>query len=482
MTGINRSKGVVSNFQPAGMGAGLNLLAPASGNYLGTENAANGFIVLGSNTAFPNSGPVYDAADPTKNEIPKPYTSINNIANIKKDEMKYTIPIVTAPNMPDPAYNKDNFTATFTTKLENTHSIVLRRLANPYMPPNDFDPITRVLAVPMMPYNPYVTVDVMNDIKVNDAVTNATDDKKAVPPTVENRSSVVRRQPYQETGKTNAGGLFDVITNMPKSLVKQPQHTFLRQNGTKSEVPVAGINVADGLLNLPFTWLVHLDRQLVNPIEMLQVAGCKPAEVTRRFISENDTANITASIFKTQNNNSFYGHKVPWLDGGSRLFRFLEFAQVKSRQAGVAQDGRIPGLVNINAIWDVEVFRALADAKVPYDPTNSNNFIESEIDAIFNTMFADRSPNAIPAQNDKPFWSLGVGQAGGGDDWTSTSRGLNNTILRNGPNGTLFDLPAANTVGQNRDAYQKKELLTKIFNSITAKINTFGVWLTAGFF
>ena len=95
-------------------------------------------------------------------------------------------------------------------------------------------------------------------------------------------------------------------------------------------------------------------------------------------------------------------------------------------------------------------------------------------------MLGDRSPSAFPAQNDKPFWSLGIGKSAGGDDWTSTARGLNNTILRN--NATLFDLPAANTVGQNRDAYQKKELLTKIFNSITTKSNTFGVWLTAGYF
>jgi hypothetical protein len=207
--------------------------------------------------------------------------------------------------------------------------------------------------------------------------------------------------------------------------------------------------------------------------ELMHVSGVAPKGVTTAF---NNPA-FTDGVNPIPNP---IGHKAPWLDGGSRLARFLEFAQVKNRQAGVAQDGRIPGLVNINAIWDVEVFRALADAKVPYDPTNSNNFIESEIDPIFNTMVADRSPSAFPAQNDKPFWSLGVGQAGGGDDWTSTARGLNNTILRN--NGTLFDLPAANTIGQNREAYQKKELLTKIFNSITTKSNTFGVWLTAGFF
>ena len=468
-------KGVVTNFQPAGMGQGVNLLAPAANNYLGTEgistipNSAttyvNGFLVLGSNTPFPNGGPVYDPVDPTKNETPKPLTNINNIANIKKSELKYTIPIEIAANMPDPAFNKANLTTTIST---NRPSIVLRRLANPFMFPQTDQTQPN--------YNPYVTVDVMNDIKVNDGVTNATDDKKIDPPPIENRSSVVRRQPYQETGKTNVGGLFDVSTSMPKSLVKQPQHTFLRQNGTKSEVPVAGINAADALLNLPFTWLTHLDRVPISMPEVMHVSGVAPKGVTTAFNNPAFTDGATP-----------IGHKAPWLDAGSRLSRFLEFAQVKSRQAGVAQDGRLPGLVNINAIWDTEIFSALCDANA------NNNFTQAEVDTIFAAMVGARSPygeprpnldpnTMMPTQPDNPFWSLGVGQSGGGDDWSANPRGLNNTILRNGANGTLFDLPAVNGAGQNRDAYQKKELLTKIFNSITTKSNTFGVWLTAGFF
>jgi hypothetical protein len=195
----------------------------------------------------------------------------------------------------------------------------------------------------------------------------------------------------------------------------------------------------------------------------MHVSGVAPKYVTTAF-----------------NNGAFtdgpnpIGHKAPWLDGGSRLARFLEFVHVKSRQAGVAQDGRIPGLVNINAIWDQEIFSALCDAN------GNNNFTQAEADAIFGAMVGARSPTSAPALNDKPFWSLGVGQAGGGDAWSANPRGLDNTILRN--NGTLFDLPAVNGAGQNRDNYQKKELLTKIANSITTKSNTFGVWLTAGFF
>jgi len=488
LAGINRSKGVVSNFQPAGMGAGLNLLAPASGNYLGTENAANGFIVLGSNTAFPNSGPVYDAADPTKNEIPKPYTSINNIANIKKNELTYTIDIEKPAGTPDPNYDK----ASFSNSLQNNNkpSIVLRRLANPYMPPNDFDPITRVLAVPMMPYNPYVTVDVMNDIKVNDGATNATDDKKAALPPIESRSSVVRQQPYQEAGKKNVGGIFDVQNNMLKDLVKQPQHTFLRHNATLSEAP-GGINVPDTLLQLPFTTLFHLDRQLVNPIELLEVAGCKPAEVTRRFINENDSTNLPASIFKTQNNNTFYGHKIPWMDDQNRLLRFLELASPQIRFAGTSVGGKEFGKVNINGVWDKETFRALADAS-----NNINGFTEAEVDTVFQQILDSRSPtkdttatpNNMPGANDKPFWGFGVGGTTGADDLSSGARGLDNSFLRPvAPNAAtgVFDLPINDTTMPTpikRTSLQQKELLSKISNSVTTRSNVFAVWLTTGFF
>ncbi|MCY2942587.1 MAG: hypothetical protein NTV50_13085 [Planctomycetota bacterium] len=398
--GINRSKGLVSNFQPAGGGAGVNLLAPAAGDYLGIENSTNGFIVLGSNITFPNDGPVYDGADPTKNEIPKPFTSINNIAKIKKNELKYTIPIEKPAGTPDSDYDKATFTTTLQTK--NIPSIVLRRLANPYLSPQS--------DATKPNYNPYIAVDVMNDIKVNDGVTNATDDKKAAPPAVDKRSSVVRQQPYQESGKKDVAGLFDVSTNMTKDLVKQPQHTFLRQNGTLSEAP-GSIN-ADPLLQLPFTPISHLDRQLVNPIELLEVAGCKPAEVTRRFINENDTTNMTASIFKTQNNNTFYGHKIPWMDDQNRLLRFLELASPQIRFAGTSIGGKEFGKININGVWDKETFRALADAS-----NNINGFTEAEVDAVFQQILDSRSPNKdttatpnnMPGPNDKPFWGFGVG-------------------------------------------------------------------------
>ena len=498
------------------MGAVVNLLAPADptkpgGAYLGTENAADGFIVLGSNRTFPNDGPVYDGVDQTKNEIPKPFTNINNISNIKKDELNYTIAIEKPVGSPDPAYDK----ASFSTTLQNTNkpSLVLRRLANPYLKPqNDATKVN---------YNPYVTVDVMDDIKVNDAVTNATDDKKATPPTVENRSSVVRRQPYQEAGKKNVAGLVyvkdvnDATMNMVKPLVKQPQHTFLRQNGTLSQAPIAGINSPDGLLKLPFSLINHLDRKLINPLELLNVSGCKPHEVTQRFanfsltdpsipynnirIDPNTMApNPNFNVYKYVLGISNYPpleNKAPWLDEASNLYRFLALADVQGYQQGTAFAGRQIGKVNINNIWDKEVFNALCDAKIVGDVTNNNNFTNTEVETIFNQFVNNRSPfnappvgtdppvNNAPAFGDKPLWGFGVGKSAGGDNWTSAARGIDSSILRGaGTGGGVFDLPAANVTGVARDSNQRKELLSKITNNITTKSNIFAVWITTGYF
>jgi hypothetical protein len=477
--------------------------------YQGALSSNSGFFVMGSTRDFPGSN-----------------NAQLELTNLRHPRLSYSM------GKGDYLDVNNKFSSA---KIEQTitdlqnHKVIVRRLANPYKPYNN-DPAD-------LKFNPFVEVDNLPNLNVNDAVKYAAEAERKDPTPnpnpnniqtpdwylqmtdKEQRTSKAKISPYSSSSlKSYLDTNINMMTkkhdtklrapsnNSPGFVLQpaagKPQTTLLRHNATWVDTSTqvfpykvmqngvlvnkttnAGVYYPSVLdeelnrvvpdqefnLNLPFTWLVHLDRVPISMPELMHVSGVAPKDFTTAF---NNAA-------FTDGTNPI-GHKAPWLDGGSRLARFLEFAQVKSRQNGVAQDGRLPGLVNINSIWDGEVFRALADAKVLYDPTNSNNFIESEIDAIFGTMLGDRSTSAFPAQNDKPFWSLGIGKSAGGDDWTSTARGLNNTILRN--NATLFDLPAANTVGQNRDAYQKKELLTKIFNSITTKSNTFGVWLTAGYF
>src|SRR5205823_8549576 len=84
---------------------------------------------------------------------------------------------------------------------------------------------------------------------------------------------------------------------------------------------------------------------------LLCVSGCRPHQLTHRFIV----------------NNTPHSHLAPWLDedlaaGQShRLYRFLGSVDVPPRGSGVSLRGRIPGEINLNTVFDFETFAALCD-------------------------------------------------------------------------------------------------------------------------
>src|SRR5262245_41570323 len=108
----------------------------------------------------------------------------------------------------------------------------------------------------------------------------------------------------------------------------------------------------------PYDWLVHLDRQLVSPAELLYVSGYHPHELTHRFV-------IPGPVGPAKQ-----AHLAPWFDQTTRLYRFLEFAEVTDRAYGVTSLGRRPGKININTVWDPEILMALFDA--PQSPAAGN--------------------------------------------------------------------------------------------------------------
>ena len=444
------------------------ILNPIGTNYTGLEpnntaDGQSGFLTIGPaglNTEFPSS-------DPTKATAPSPYSKFQYISNIRMPELGYNIAVGGAP------FNDTNINTTITAKK---HTILLRRLANPYMKPQEKK------ALP--DYNPYVTVDFVEDVPVNDAVTYSNKDKRGsnatpVPPstvtTFSDRKSYNKVQPYRSSTTM-------VPSALQVQLADQPQHTFLRHNGTTVTAPpvvAPGAASTDTMLKLPFKWLMHLDRKLINPLELLNVSGCKPQEVTQRFSNVN---------YLDSNNNKFE-NKAPWLDEASNLYRFLALADVQGYQQGTSFAGRQIGKININNIWDKEVFNALCDANL------NNNFTQAEVESIFNQFVNKRSPlnapltvtdppvNNEPAFGDNPIWGFGLGKSAGVDSWTSSARGIDSSILRGAGTGSgVFDLPAANVAGVTRDSNQRKELLSKIANNITTKSNVFGVWITTGYF
>lgn len=230
--------------------------------------------------------------------------------------------------------------------------IFLQRLVNPGMPENvnPLDPM----------YNPFITVDYMEGvptqvgITVDDQGTGVTDPATGNPTTyaqrftVDKRTSYGRSQPY-------AGDKSQLNQQQPSNagvLGVQPRHTFFQHNADVTMNPQPAYQVPGQAYSQPasspvFNWLVHLDRTLISPMELLNVSAFKPYELTQQFVVGGQ-ANQQAA---------------PWTDPTNRLYRVLEFLETHDRMRGVNMSGRLPGRININSIWDKETFRALCDVQ-----------------------------------------------------------------------------------------------------------------------
>jgi hypothetical protein len=370
--------------------------------------------------------------------------------------------------------------------------LLLRRLACPNLPPNPIPTLGANGRVtynwqPLglgLPYNPYVTVD---RITGGYTLQHAMQRNGPNPDigAITSRQSFGRRQPLDA-----------LPLDMSASTLKQPnqpQHTFFQHN-FQSPNPPTPRDVSTPQFQIPFDWMVHLDRQVVSPIELMYVAGVKPHQVTAAFAQRNGI-NFTAQH-----------HLVPWTveqmtpSGGTapvtsaRLYRLFEVMQAQSRVNGVMPGGRTPGKININTIWDPEVFLALCDAQpgngfydVPGVLNNNNanhylykpratNILQSRNTLIFDTppsipplppeepqtvywrMMAQRSPGLIPplippafqappvsiSLSDSPFTGFGAGYTTTGDAMsvlspptatggTAQARGIRNTMLAPDP-------------------------------------------------
>src|SRR5439155_19668666 len=111
----------------------------------------------------------------------------------------------------------------------------------------------------------YITVDYIDSVQVQAA---GYDDQGNFPSNNKpaQRRAFGRMQPYA----ANAG--FQQAQAPNPAYTNQPQHTVFRHNSTTAATPPGPV----APLMQPFSWLVHLDRQLTSPMELLQVSGFKP--------------------------------------------------------------------------------------------------------------------------------------------------------------------------------------------------------------
>ncbi len=348
--------------------------------------------------------------------------------------------------VPDPAGNAQ--------PLDRPPTLLLQRLACPHLPEQ---------TDPTLPnYNVYITVDYMimpNGSVYDFRVANGNTPDPIVPPAQNTAFSWGRSQPYAAYAGPNGSRLAQQTKNMPP--MTEINHSFYRQNTN-----------ADN----PFEWLVHLDRSLISPIELLCVSAWKPHELTQQFVIGNNPL--------TPANRNL--HLADWGQSGvvanssaARLYRALGLLDVRNRTLGMAFGGRIPGRTNVNTIWDPQVLQAIADGGSGGNLFNTasvttawNNIRNSRTRLLTggSAVWAPLTPSLngsgdrrlLPAPS---FVTSGDLQFPAGEDSTYSPLG-SNFFTNNGQS----------------HPYLRNEMLNKILNNITTRSNTFAIWCTIGYF
>jgi hypothetical protein len=453
----------------------INLVRPMDKYPKGADEDNYGYYVAGPMEDFPSATPPAPPAPPPAINPPKPKATLR-IKTVKEieDDIKKKNPTWTAMQIQDERKNNlkvgDKYGLAY--ELPKTtdpaslgaHSVLLQRLCTPSLPPNN-DPNSPL-------YNPYVTVDYMLGVPVHDRVRVIDAAANAARPAADIKrfNSVGRSQPY-------AAHVSQQVKQRPfTQLTEQPQHTFFDLNVQKVEAdPMTGLEresqVGGALAGFPFHWLCHADRPLISPVELLEVSCFKPYELTQKFAQgpNNPSTNEPTQVFK---------HRAPWFDPAARLYRLFEILTTTPQLSSNPTGGRVIGRININTIFDREMFHALCD------PQACNFFTAQDVDKAYDKLIASRSPNLTPSMGDQPFRGLSFDPAGGIDD----------TLFRMDPSDArpvppeqkrrLLEPEALNPANRaNRGhPYAQYELMRKIFNNVTTRSNVFAVFLTVGFF
>ncbi len=169
-------------------------------------------------------------------------------------------------------------------------SVVLQRLACPHLPyqNNPAQPL----------YNPYITVDYMDGIFPQNSNT-----------AIANRRSYGRREPYAAVYNAANANNSQVVAQTVQP-ARQPFNTLFSAN-----TPRPSVNGSNA-----YNWLVHLDRQVSSPMELLHVSYYRPHLLTQQFIDSN---------------SNLFAHTAPWFDETARLYRAFEYLGARSRAAGL---------------------------------------------------------------------------------------------------------------------------------------------------
>jgi hypothetical protein len=394
----------------------------------------------------PNNGAPASSAINDGFAVFGPTVGAGELGNVFNPNTMTTTPPAVIPSM-----TNGHFTQTLTTEMGTNavtgNMVVLQRLACPYLPPS-------VL-------NPYITVDYFQNATAHDVVRRANNSMADRTPTFGPSSG--RREPF-----------------FGRSTLNNPQTSNV--NGMKPGF-AHSLFAHNDARNPNFSWLVHFDRPLVNPLELQMLPFPATHHVTQLF------ADATAAPQM---------HRMPFFQFGTQHFRALESLAVKPWGYGVPNEGRVPGKININMIWDAAVFEALVDqnASNTFTATEATNIYYNQTTPANSLIFgtgthartkdtATRRPGNTHDEtgldtDDRPFRSLGAPSAWASGGIIPGGIGFADTILR--PSTTDLNSPAIFTGMPGDHPYRRSELLRKIANNFTTTTDTYLVVMTVGFF
>jgi hypothetical protein len=429
------------DFSSTANGAPVPDVFPNNGNY----GAAPTFLNPATGVALVGPAPPTAAAGPQPFEFnpavgAAPWDKMIQVANLPATlparpntaAMEYTLAVPAVADLNGPMFKRN--------------LIVLQRLANPYLPPNDpVNPPGVPAYNPANPANPYITVDYMDWVPSFDAVNRSTTDTttarkdKTMDPTGydpdENRFSVGKVQPYAGLASSPYAGTGYPTYSFPTSFVlaqnptgydvttvNNPKHTFGRHNGASAAGPGVNSlrpatpggpsqNPAETLMS-PYGWPVHFDRPLVNQLELLHVTGVKTHELTQNYVSApapGGMANLRSDMALAP----WLGSKgtaptiVPGYDPtvnltNNGLYRAFDLLRVKPWGYGVPLGGKVHGRINVNTVQDPRVLQALFDAPPLLTPGTGNQFDQNYVNNIaWNQWLASRTPGLLNPANAK---------------------------------------------------------------------------------
>jgi hypothetical protein len=273
----------------------------------------------------------------------------------------------------------------------------------------------------------------------------------------------------------------------------------------------------------PFPWLAHLNRPLANPFELLLVPSSSQSRLCSEF-SPGFTFGGAApdSLYTTSRDENLrapFGHLVNFFHSDAQVAnspqwqRLLDYVEVPSPYSGAerwynpANFGtaglyrppfnkmsrfRDPGLININTIFDSEVWNS---AISQFPGMNTQPFVDkvSRSRRGFTggpLSQTDGSGNPIPTLFGNP-----IRPSDAADLMPNLTIGgvpmrrptpVESTLLRPDPDTPaqpLFDNQVTDTYQDaRRNAYFRYQALQKLGNTFTTHSNVFAVWMTVGYF